>query len=789
MRRRDALTVALISLHVIGLELIWTRLLSAEFFYTFAFLVLSLAIAGLGLGALAVRLSPASNRDHLLGPVLGMAALTALVGPPLVFRLGLRFEDLVRDPAMIGMLALAIITLGAPFTFAGMGLALLFRKHHDRIHRLYMADLLGAGAGVVVAIILMNSFGTPAATFLCTAPVLLAVFWHSRRGRKTIPVVLAAGLIGLCLAPGTLLEQKREERAPVIYKHWDAMAKIKVFEFSPEFRGINIDNAANSPVYGFDGNWDREEKFEFGIDVSHLINRFEDCTFLSLGSGGGSDVLQALQAGATEVHAVEVIPQINKMMLDGDPSGYLPSGPIPESAQEEGSDDDEAREDVPEKPGNNNPVITLAEFSGHIYNDPRVRVATEDARAYIGRFKNRFDLIYSLSSNSFAALASGSFALAENYLFTTEAFRDYWEALSGDGFMMMEHQFYMPRLAASLIDALEAADVEDPRTHFAVYDLPKMRRNILLISRQPLTDEIRNLAFGELTEENFDDLHLLYPAPEGLEDNLINRIVLDGWEAAAGDAPVDISPSTDDRPFVGQMGLWRNFGLEAPEKLAALEVFGYPLTKIMVLIIIAVVVLFLVPANLLPYLAKGENLKAAPWLYFFLIGAAFMAVEVVLIQKYTHFVGPSVYSIATILLTLLVAAGIGSRCAGGFGAGTPFVAIIVLILLDIVFARGLFLYLGELSLAWRMVVTALLVAPLGFFLGMPFPNGAMRVGELVDWGFAVNGSGSMFGATGILLVAFTWGFRVALLTAAATYLIAFGLLALKSGWNRPAARL
>ena len=134
--------------------------------------------------------------------------------------------------------------------------------------------------------------------------------------------------------------------------------------------------------------------------------------------------------------------------------------------------------------------------------------------------------------------------------------------------MMMEHQFYMPRLVASLIDALEAAGVEEPRSHFAVYDLPQMRRKMMLLSRKPLTDEMRNHAFGELTAEKFEAIHLLYPAPEGLEENLINRIVLEGWREVAADAPVAVSPTTDDRPFVGQMGLWRNLTRENLEKIS-----------------------------------------------------------------------------------------------------------------------------------------------------------------------------------------------------------------------------
>jgi thiamine transporter ThiT len=72
-------------------------------------------------------------------------------------------------------------------------------------------------------------------------------------------------------------------------------------------------------------------------------------------------------------------------------------------------------------------------------------------------------------------------------------------------------------------------------------------------------------------------------------------------------------------------------------------------------------------------------------------------------------------------------------------------------------------------------------------MGMPFPKGAVRVGELVDWGFAVNGAASVLGATGILLIAFTWGLSAALLTGAALYLGAFWVLRSTDGWNSAVA--
>ena len=74
----------------------------------------------------------------------------------------------------------------------------------------------------------------------------------------------------------------------------------------------------------------------------------------------------------------------------------------------------------------------------------------------------------------------------------------------------------------------------------------------------------------------------------------------------------------------------------------------------------------------------------------------------------------------------------------------------------------------------------MLLAPLGFFMGMPFPKGTLKVGELVDWGFAVNGTASVLGSTLIVLIAFSYGFKIALLVGAFMYLCAFGLISLKA---------
>ena len=70
--------------------------------------------------------------------------------------------------------------------------------------------------------------------------------------------------------------------------------------------------------------------------------------------------------------------------------------------------------------------------------------------------------------------------------------------MSDNGFMMMEHQFYMPRIVSALLEAFKQMDISNPTQHFAVYNLPYMRRNILLLSKQALTQEILENAFGQI---------------------------------------------------------------------------------------------------------------------------------------------------------------------------------------------------------------------------------------------------------------------------------------------------
>ena len=169
---RVLLAIGLVSLSLVASEMVWTRIFSAELFYTFAFLTLSMAVMGLGLGALSLRFFP--RLQQATAGMLVISAIFAAGGPVAVIALGLEFSQLLFSPGMLGKFLLAVALLGLPYFCVGVALAALFKKYVEYMDHLYMGDMLGAGLGVLAAIVTMNTLGTPAAVFLIPVPTLLA---------------------------------------------------------------------------------------------------------------------------------------------------------------------------------------------------------------------------------------------------------------------------------------------------------------------------------------------------------------------------------------------------------------------------------------------------------------------------------------------------------------------------------------------------------------------------------------------------------------------------------------
>jgi MFS family permease len=174
-------------------------------------------------------------------------------------------------------------------------------------------------------------------------------------------------------------------------------------------------------------------------------------------------------------------------------------------------------------------------------------------------------------------------------------------------------------------------------------------------------------------------------------------------------------------------------------------------------------------------------------LYFACLGAGFIVIEVVLIQKCVLFLGHPAYALTVVLFALLLWSSLGSLASGRFPDAAlvrrlrwVILGIIALVVLAVLLLSPLFYALVHLAAPWRILITIGALAPLGLALGMPMPTGIRllheRAPELIPWAWGVNGAASVLGSVGAVALAMVAGFDHALLVGAGLYLAGLGFV-------------
>ena len=219
-------------------ELALTRIFSVTMFYHFAFLAISIALFGLSASSVAVyvgrrRLQRFETRWLLAGLALVHASATLVALAALVrLRVGLNYssENLVRMLAIYGLAAL-------PFFTGGGVVAVAFSRLTQRINLLYGADLLGAAAGCVALVPLLNYLGAPGGVFAAAVLSCLAaiVFAPAARRRHVTAMALsllavasAAQLVGL--EPFDVARTKGHEQDRVLFSKWNSFSRVAVYD-------------------------------------------------------------------------------------------------------------------------------------------------------------------------------------------------------------------------------------------------------------------------------------------------------------------------------------------------------------------------------------------------------------------------------------------------------------------------------------------------------------------------------------------------------------------------------
>ena len=437
-----------------------------------------------------------------------------------------------------------------------------------------------------------------------------------------------------------------------------------------------------------------------------------------------------------------------------------------------------------------------ADFAGHLYDEPRVHVHTREARGFVTRSAQRWDLIQIGLLDSFGAAGAGVQSLNENYLYTVEGLQDFLRHLTPDGVLSITRWLHVPprdslKLFATAVEALRRSGVHRPGTRLAM--IRSWNTITLVVKASALTA-------GEITalrdfarSRSFDTVW--YPGMPDSDANRYNRLdrpyLHDGAVALLGGKAQAflerykfyVAPATDDRPYFFHFFKWKSL----PEVLALRKRGGAGLIEWGYLVLIATLVqamvaglaLILVPLGWIErHWSAGTGLRMGS--YFFLLGLAFLFIEMAFIQKFTLFLSHPLYSVAVVLSTFLVFAGLGSVTTGRLVDRSPvafvvsgIVAIVLsyLVLLPWVFGR-----LMGLPDPAKIAMSMLLIAPLAYCMGMPFPLGLYRIArgapDFIPWAWGINGFASVVSAALATLLAIEFGIVAVLLLAVSLYVVA-----------------
>ncbi|HEY9787938.1 MAG TPA: hypothetical protein V6D17_21295 [Candidatus Obscuribacterales bacterium] len=785
----------LISLSCLMYEMLLTRIFSATLWYHFAFMVVSFAMFGITIGALIVYLNPARYPVAATKKGLADNSVRLAISMLVSFLLYLAIPVLPFVPdlpvvasASILALALVYVLFTIPFIFAGVTTCLALTRFPYDISKLYAADLIGGALGCLVLLGTLSVVDAPTAVILSSAVAaaggwLFALEQDSIKLRKAamvacVAITAAAILQGSLFAAGQpslhLTWYKGMKFGKKVYERWNPFSYVCVFPFfrkgvvpqstvggstrvkdqeerDPDRMFLQIDATAGTTITRKAA---RPEIFEaMDYDVANVVHGIKkNADVLIIGVGGGKDVLAALRYGQKSITAIDindtVIHVINRVFGD---------------------------------------------FTGHLDRLPNVRFFRDEARSFISRSKEKFDIIQATLIDTWAATSAGAFTLTENSLYTVEAWRTYFDHLNDGGFITFTRN-YGPRWTANEIyritalafQALKDNGVKEPRKHILVIAKLKETEHTeaqlatIIVGKSALTDEQIRTVEKMAKERGYELLLTPVSATVPFLAQLTqpdNQAVIDAFE-------YDISPPTDDRPFFFnmvrlkdslQIQLWSHGYMGSPNNAAVSILFGL-LIVISLLTLLCIIVPLKLKAGAIAF--KGAMPMIA---YFAFIGAGFMLAEVSLMQRLAIFLGHPVYSVAVVLSTLLVASGAGSYLTGGVndsnlvrqGIGRLSLVVVAMIFADALYAWSMSQLIG-VEIVPRILISMAGLLAMGIFMGMAFPLGikaANRLGieHLTPWFWGINGATSVLASVLAVAIALTLGIHAAFISAMIVY--------------------
>lgn len=758
--------VAFTTMATLLLELAMTRIFSVVFYYHFAFLAISIALFGLGAGGVFSYVI-AAQPAPLFRKLGRLSLINALM--PLISVIFL----LTRGQELTNVTLAAVYFFSAlPFFLAGAIVSLAISETIERVDKVYFFDLLGAAGGCLLLIPLLNNFGGP--NTVIAAAVLFAVgaaIWYNLDGQT--PLRAASVALALCLTVLIVLNAKShwidvhyakgQALDNEIFVRWNTFSRIAVAKEKQSGQTqIVIDADASTGIMDFDlDNLTPEQKKDLtqqGPAFPYVMR--PGAKTLIIGPGGGWDVARAVVSGSTDITGVEINPIIATTVMRGD----------------------------------------FAWISRNLYRRPGIRIFEEDGRSFVRRSTEKYSVLQATLVDTWASTAAGAFALSENNLYTTDAFYDYLSHLNDDGVLAITRWgFDPPRESVRLLilarEALSKLGENQPARHVMVIREGSQKelegwgaRDTVLISRKPFTDADVARAQSIIGQSHFQKVYLPGDGPQNPFGQALEQQDLPTWLAQY---PFDVTAVDDNRPFffytVQPRDLW-NF-VTTMNKDSADYKINRAVPMLFSLVGVSLLATLIILA--LPPLVLGTRLPREPGvlqflMYFLCIGVGYILIQVALIQKFVLFLGHPTYALTVIIFSMLVASGCGSYLSGKYignddGKLARALALVTVLVTMLAFsASHITTALVGLPLPVKMLLTVLLIAPAGFCMGMPFPQGLARLEAFhkpsVRWAWSLNAASSVLGSAGAIFFAIYLGLRETLLLGGALYIGALIIL-------------
>lgn len=803
MLKRPFLSFAgifLVSSAALTFQIGLTRIFSISQWYHLAFMIISLALLGFGTSGTLLCIFPSWAKGKFRFTVLAcLFSLTSLLSFMVANRIPFDSFRMGIERLQILYLAIIYLSLSLPFIVAGLLIGGALVQFAEKANIIYSYNLFGSGVGCFLVLSIPMLGGAEKIPVLVACLGLAAAFLFSGAERRVLPfifsclttcmivvfVVWGRAWLEIPLSPykGVSLALKAGN-SRVISRRENTVSRVDIIE-SP------VVKYAPGLSHSFDGIL--PPQFGIGIDGENLtgITIFKDedelafteylpgavCyglidprRILIIEPHGGLDVLSALYHGAESMTVVESNPLIVDMI----------------------------RKDC-------------RQFVEEPYWNHNVKIIKENARAYIRRADQKFDLVTVSLNQDFGAVMSGAFSLSEEHLYTVEAVKGYLNILSADGILLITRWLQTPpseciRLGATIVSALEEVGFSNPGEQF-VFIRGWMTGTFMVKGkgyRGYELDKIRSFCQKKKFDLVWmpgireDEINLYNSFPQAYHHNAMRQIL--SKEKRPGflkEYDYDVSPVRDNRPFFFHFFRWK----QTPLVLANLGKRWLPyggggylvITFVLVIAIVSSVLLIIAPLWVRRLGRGGDVRPLRRWMffaYFVSLGMGFLFLEICFMHYFILFIGQPTYAFSVVLSGMLVFSSGGSFLSGRVKTFKALQAIlfcvcITTVLYGVFLQKFFFVFMGE-TLFNRILFSMGILLPVGTLMGFPFPVGLRLVNKLgpefLPWVWGINGCASVVASILALSLSLSKGYNWVIMGASFFYFVA--LIAVKViGWG------